>query len=140
MSLILTYDGELYKEPDNSYGEKTKIVKVIPKYDYKNFSHKNVTYRDKDENRFEIGDIVRLNTGEKLIFICETRRFAHLCSMDSIDEFNGTVRVPLDIIEKNGESLSGYFTTKLIYNIKEAFENDKHIAKEIKAKVKTLVM
>ncbi len=137
MSLILTYDGELYKEPDNSYGEKTKIVKVIPKYDSKNL---NVTYRDKDENRFEIGDIVRLNTGEKLIFICEARRFAHLCSMDSIDEFNGTVRVPLDRLEKNEGSLSGYFTTKLIYNIKEAFENDKHIAKEIKAKVKTLVM
>lgn len=137
MSLILTYDGELYKEPDNSYGEKTKIVKVIPKYDSKNL---NVTYRDKDENRFEIGDIVRLNTGEKLIFICEARRFAHLCSMDSIDEFKGTIRFPLDRLEKNEGSLSEYFTTKLIYNIKEAFENDKHIAKEIKAKVKTLVM
>jgi uncharacterized protein YqfB (UPF0267 family) len=140
MSLILTYDGELYKEPDNSYGEKTKIVKVIPKYDYKNFSHKNVTYRDKDENRFEIGDIVKLDTGEKLIFICEAKRFAHLCSMDSIDEFKGTIRFPLDRLEKNEGSLSEYFTTKLIYNIKEAFENDKHIAKEIKAKVKTLVM
>lgn len=137
MSLILTYDGELYKEPDNSYGEKTKIVKVIPKYDSKNL---NVTYRDKDENRFEIGDIVRLNTGEKLIFICEARRFAHLCSMDSIDEFKGTIRVPLDRLEKNEGSLSEYFTAKLIYNIKEALENDKHIAKEIKAKVKTLVM
>lgn len=137
MSLILTYDGELYKEPDNSYGEKTKIVKVIPKYDFKNL---NVTYRDKDENRFEIGDIVRLNTGEKLIFICEARRFAHLCSMDSIDEFKGTIRVPLDRLEKNEGSLSEYFTAKLIYNIKEALENDKHIAKEIKEKVKTLVM
>lgn len=137
MSLILTYDGELYKEPDNSYGEKTKIVKVIPKYDSKNL---NVTYRDKDENRFEIGDIVRLNTGEKLIFICEARRFAHLCSMDSIDEFKGTIRVPLDRLEKNEGSLSEYFTAKLIYNIKEALENDKHIAKEIKEKVKTLVM
>ena len=115
MSLILTYDGELYKEPDNSYGEKTKIVKVIPKYDSKNL---NVTYRDKDENRFEIGDIVRLNTGEKLIFICEARRFAHLCSMDSIDEFKGTIRVPLDRLEKNEGSLSEYFTAKLIYNIK----------------------
>mgnify|MGYP004483526633 FL=1 len=137
MSLILTYDGELYKEPDNSYGEKTKIVKVIPKYDSKNL---NVTYRDKDENRFEIGDIVRLNTGEKLIFICEARRFAHLCSMDSIDEFKGTIRIPLDRLEKNEGSLSEYFTAKLIYNIKEALENDKHIAKEIKEKVKTLVM
>lgn len=137
MSLILTYDGELYKEPDNSYGEKTKIVKVIPKYDSKNL---NVTYRDKDENRFEIGDIVKLNTGEKLIFICEARRFAHLCSMDSIDEFKGTIRVPLDRLEKNEGSLSEYFTAKLIYNIKEALENDKHIAKEIKEKVKTLVM
>ena len=137
MSLILTYDGELYKEPDNSYGEKTKIVKVISKYDFKNL---NVTYRDKDENRFEIGDIVRLNTGEKLIFICEARRFAHLCSMDSIDEFKGTIRVPLDRLEKNEGSLSEYFTAKLIYNIKEALENDKHIAKEIKEKVKTLVM
>lgn len=137
MSLILTYDGELYKEPDNSYGEKTKIVKVIPKYDFKNL---NVTYRDKDENRFEIGDIVKLNTGEKLIFICEARRFAHLCSMDLIDEFKGTIRVPLDRLEKNEGSLSEYFTAKLIYNIKEALENDKHIAKEIKEKVKTLVM
>lgn len=137
MSLILTYDGELYKEPDNSYGEKTKIVKVIPKYDSKNL---NVTYRDKDENKFEIGNIVRLNTGEKLIFICEARRFAHLCSMDSIDEFKGTIRVPLDRLEKNEGSLSEYFTAKLIYNIKEALENDKHIAKEIKEKVKTLVM
>lgn len=137
MSLILTYDGELYKEPDNSYGEKTKIVKVIPKYDFKNL---NVTYRDKDENRFEIGDIVKLNTGEKLIFICEARRFAHLCSMDSIDEFKGTIRVPLDRLERNEGSLSEYFTAKLIYNIKEALENDKHIAKEIKEKVKTLVM
>ena len=137
MSLILTYDGELYKEPDNSYGEKTKIVKVIPKYDFKNL---NVTYRDKDENRFEIGDIVKLNTGEKLIFICEARRFAHLCRMDSIDEFKGTIRVPLDRLEKNEGSLSEYFTAKLLYNIKEALENDKHIAKEIKEKVKTLVM
>ena len=137
MSLILTYDGELYKEPDNSYGEKTKIVKVIPKYDSKNL---NVTYRDKDENKFEIGNIVRLNTGEKLIFICEASRFAHLCSMDSIDEFKGTIRVPLDRLERNEGSLSEYFTAKLIYNIKEALENDKHIAKEIKEKVKTLVM
>lgn len=137
MSLILTYDGELYKEPDNSYGEKTKIVKVIPKYDFKNL---NVTYRDKDENRFEIGDIVKLNTGEKLIFICEARRFAHLCSMDSIDEFKGTIRVPLNRLEKKEGSLGEYFTAKLIYNIKEALENDKHIAKEIKEKVKTLVM
>ena len=137
MSLILTYDGELYKEPDNSYGEKTKIVKVIPKYDFKNL---NVTYRDKDENRFEIGDIVKLDTGEKLIFICEAKRFAHLCSMDSIDEFKGTIRFPLDRLEKNEGSLSEYFTAKLIYNIKEALENDKHIAKEIKEKVKTLVM
>lgn len=140
MSLILTYEGELYKEPDNSYGEKTKIVKVIPKYDYKNFSHKNVTYRDKDENKFEIGDIVKLDTGEKLIFICETKRFAHLCSFDAIDEFNGTVRVPLDIIEKNGEILSDFYAKKLICNIKEAQANKKHIAREIKAKIKTLVM
>lgn len=137
MSLILTYDGELYKEPDNSYGEKTKIVKVIPKYDFKNL---NVTYRDKDENKFEIGNIVRLNTGEKLIFICEARRFAHLCSMDSIDEFKGTIRVPLDRLEKNGEILSDFYVKKLICNIKEAQANKKHIAREIKAKVKTLVM
>lgn len=140
MSLILTYEDELYKEPDYVYKDENKVIKVIPKYDYKNFSHKNVTYRDKDENKFEIGDIASLNTGEKLIFICEARRFAHLCSMDSIDEFNGTIRVPLDRLEKKEGSLSEYFTAKLIYNIKEALENDKHISKEIKSKVKTLVM
>lgn len=128
MSLILTYEGELYKEPDNSYIKDD--IKIIPKYNYK----------DKDISEFKFGDIVKLDTGEKLIFICETRRFAHLCSMDSIDEFKGTIRFPLDRLEKNEGSLSEYFTTKLIYNIKEAFENDKHIAKEIKAKVKTLVM
>ena len=138
MSLILTYDGELYKEPDNSYGEKTEIVKVISKYDYKDLSCQKQTYKDEDE--FEIGDVVKLDDDEKLIFVCKTKRFAHLCSMDSIDEFKGTIRVPLDRLEKNEGSLSEYFTAELIYNIKEAFENDKHIAKEIKEKVKTLVM
>ena len=138
MSLILTYDGELYKEPDNSYGEKTKIVKVISKYDYKDLSCQKQTYKDEDE--FEIGDVVNLDDDEKLIFVCKTKGFAHLCSMDSIDEFKGTIRVPLDRLEKNDESLSEYFTAKLIYNIKEALENDKHIAKEIKSKIKTLVM
>lgn len=138
MGLILTYDDELYKEPDNSYGEKTKIVKIIPKYDCKDLSYQKPIYKDEDE--FEIGDIVKLDTGEKLIFVYKTKRFAHLCSMDSIDEFKGTIKVPLGRLEKNEGSLSEYFTAKLIYNIKEALENDKHIAKEIKEKVKTLVM
>ena len=128
MSLILTYEGELYKEPDNSYIKDD--IKIIPKYNYK----------DKDISEFKFGDIAKLDTDEKLIFICETKRVAHLCSMDSIDEFKGTIRVPLDRLEKNEGSLSEYFTAKLIYNIKEALENDKHIAKEIKEKVKTLVM
>lgn len=138
MGLILTYDDELYKEPDNSYGEKTKIVKIIPKYDCKDLSYQKPIYKDEDE--FEIGDIVKLDTGEKLIFVYKTKKFAHLCSMDSIDEFKGTIKVPLGRLEKNEGSLSEYFTAKLIYNIKEALENDKHIAKEIKEKVKTLVM
>ena len=128
MSLILTYEGELYKEPDNSYIKDD--IEIIPKYNYK----------DKDISEFKFGDIVKLDTDEKLIFICEAKRFAHLCSMDSIDEFKGTIRVPLDRLEKNEGSLSEYFTAKLIYNIKEALENDKHIAKEIKEKIKTLVM
>ena len=91
MSLILTYEGELYKEPDNSYIKDD--IEIIPKYNYK----------DKDISEFKFGDIVKLDTDEKLIFICEAKRFAHLCSFDAIDEFNGTVRVPLDIIEKNGK-------------------------------------
>ena len=128
MSLILTYEGELYKEPDNSYIKDD--IKIIPKYNYK----------DKDISEFKFGDIVKLDTDEKLIFICETKRFAHLCSFDAIDEFNGTVRVPLDIIEKNGEILSDFYAKKLICNIKEAQANQKHIAREIKAKIKTLVM
>lgn len=137
MGLILTYDDELYKEPDNSYGEKTKIVKIIPKYDCKDLSYQKPIYKDEDE--FEIGDIVKLDTGEKLIFVYKTKRFAHLCSMDSIDEFKGTIRVSLDRLEKNEGSLSEYFTAKLIYNIKEALENDKHIAKEIEEKIETLI-
>ena len=128
MSLILTYEGELYKEPDNSYIKDG--IKIIPKYNYK----------DKDISEFKFGDIVKLDTDEKLIFICEAKRFAHLCSFDAIDEFKGTVRVPLDIIEKNGEILSDFYAKKLICNIKEAQSNKKHIAREIKAKVKTLVM
>ena len=128
MSLILTYEGELYKEPDNSYIKDD--IKIIPKYNYK----------DKDISEFKFGDIVKLDTDEKLIFICESKRFAHLCSFDAIDEFKGTVRVPLDIIEKNGEILSDFYAKKLICNIKEAQSNKKHIAREIKAKVKTLVM
>lgn len=128
MSLILTYEGELYKEPDNSYIKDD--IKIIPKYNYK----------DKDISEFKFGDIVKLDTDEKLIFICEAKRFAHLCSFDAIDEFKGTVRVPLDIIEKNGEILSDFYAKKLICNIKEAQSNKKHIAREIKAKVKTLVM
>lgn len=128
MSLILTYEGELYKEPDNSYIKDD--IKIIPKYNYK----------DKDISEFKFGDIVKLDTDEKLIFICKTKRFAHLCSFDAIDEFKGTVRVPLDIIEKNGEILSDFYAKKLICNIKEAQSNKKHIAREIKAKVKTLVM
>lgn len=128
MSLILTYEGELYKEPDNSYIKDD--IEIIPKYNYK----------DKDISEFKFGDIVKLDTDEKLIFICEAKRFAHLCSFDAIDEFNGTVRVPLDIIEKNGEILSDFYAKKLICNIKEAQVNKKHIAREIKAKVKTLVM
>ena len=126
MSLILTYEGELYKEPDNSYIKDD--IKIIPKYNYKDISE------------FKFGDIVKLDTDEKLIFICETKRFAHLCSFDAIDEFNGTVRVPLDIIEKNGEILSDFYAKKLICNIKEAQANKKHIARDIKAKIKTLVM
>lgn len=128
MSLILTYEGELYKEPDNSYIKDD--IKIIPKYNYK----------DKDISEFKFGDIVKIDTDEKLIFICETKRFAHLCSFDAIDEFKGTIRVPLDIIEKNGEILSDFYAKKLICNIKEAQSNKKHIAREIKAKVKTLVM
>ena len=128
MSLILTYEGELYKEPDNSYIKDD--IKIIPKYNYK----------DKDIGEFKFGDIVKIDTDEKLIFICEAKRFAHLCSFDAIDEFKGTVRVPLDIIEKNGEILSDFYAKKLICNIKEAQVNKKHIAREIKAKVKTLVM
>ena len=128
MSLILTYEGELYKEPDNSYIKDD--IKIIPKYNYK----------DKDIGEFKFGDIVKIDTDEKLIFICEAKRFAHLCSFDAIDEFKGTVRVPLDIIEKNGEILSDFYAKKLICNIKEAQSNKKHIAREIKAKVKTLVM
>lgn len=127
MSLILTYEGELYKEPDNSYIKDD--IKIIPKYNYK----------DKDISEFKFGDIAKLDTDEKLIFICETKRVAHLCSMDSIDEFKGTIRVPLDRLEKNEGSLSEYFTAKLIYNIKEALENDKHIAKEIEEKIETLI-
>lgn len=130
MSLILTYEGELYKEPDNIYIKDG--IKIIPKYNYKD--------KDKDISEFKFGDIVKLDTDEKLIFICETKRFAHLCSFDAIDEFKGTVRVPLDIIEKNGEILSDFYAKKLICNIKEAQVNKKHIAREIKAKVKTLVM
>ena len=128
MSLILTYEGELYKEPDHSYIKDD--IKIIPKYNYK----------DKDISEFKFGDIVKIDTDEKLIFICEAKRFAHLCSFDAIDEFKGTVRVPLDIIEKNGEILSDFYAKKLICNIKEAQSNKKHIAREIKAKVKTLVM
>ena len=128
MSLILTYEGELYKEPDNSYIKDD--IKIIPKYNYK----------DKDISEFKFGDIVKIDTDEKLIFICEAKRFAHLCSFDAIDEFKGTVRVSLDIIEKNGEILSDFYAKKLICNIKEAQSNKKHIAREIKAKVKTLVM
>ena len=128
MSLILTYEGELYKEPDNSYIKDD--IKIIPKYNYK----------DKDISEFKFGDIVKIDTDEKLIFSCEAKRFAHLCSFDAIDEFKGTVRVPLDIIEKNGEILSDFYAKKLICNIKEAQSNKKHIAREIKAKVKTLVM
>ena len=75
MSLILTYEGELYKEPDNSYIKDD--IKIIPKYNYK----------DKDISEFKFGDIVKLDTDEKLIFICETKRFAHLCSMDSMEKF-----------------------------------------------------
>ena len=123
MSLILTYE-----EPDNSYIKDD--IKIIPKYNYK----------DKDISEFKFGDIVKIDTDEKLIFICEAKRFAHLCSFDAIDEFKGTVRVPLDIIEKNGEILSDFYAKKLICNIKEAQSNKKHIAREIKAKVKTLVM
>lgn len=128
MSLILTYEGELYKDPDNSYIKDD--IKIIPKYNYK----------DKDISEFKFGDIVKIDTDEKLIFICEAKRFAHLCSFDAIDEFKGTIRVPLDIIEKNGEILSDFYAKKLICNIKEAQSNKKHIAREIKAKVKTLVM
>lgn len=128
MSLILTYEGELYKEPDNSYIKDD--IKIIPKYNYK----------DKDISEFKFGDIVKIDTDEKLIFICKAKRFAHLCSFDAIDEFKGTVRVPLDIIEKNEEILSDFYAKKLICNIKEAQSNKKHIAREIKAKVKTLVM
>ena len=138
MSLILTYDGELYKEPDSSYGEKTKIVKVISKYDYKNLSYQKQTYKDEEE--FEIGDVVKLDDDEKLIFVCKTKRFAHLCSMDSINEFKGTIRVPLGRLKKSEEGLSKYFTTKLLLNIKDAFYDERCIPKEIKEKVKTLVM
>lgn len=137
MGLILTYDDELYKEPDNSYGEKTKIVRIIPKYDCKDLSYQKPIYKDEDE--FEIGDIVKLDTDEKLIFVYKNKRFAYLCSMDSIDEFKGTIKVPLGRLEKRKGSLSEYFTTKLLLNIKDAFYDNSCIAKEIEEKIETLI-
>lgn len=135
MSLILTYEDELYREPDSSYNDIVKIVKIIPKYDYK-----ALTYKDKDANGFEIGDIVKLNTGEKLIFVCNTKKFTHLCDFDAIDEFNGTRRiVSREIHEKTGR-LSDDLKVKLIGNIKEALEANEYISREIETKIKTLVM
>ena len=48
MSLILTYEGELYKEPDNSYIKDD--IKIIPKYNYK-----DINYLDKIDKLQSIG-------------------------------------------------------------------------------------
>lgn len=53
MSLILTYEDELYKEPDYVYKDENKVIKVIPKYD-KDVLENNITYKDFDleESKF----------------------------------------------------------------------------------------
>lgn len=52
MGLILTYDGELYKEPDGSYQDETKMVKMISKYD-------NIIYKDADDEKLKSDDMAK---------------------------------------------------------------------------------
>lgn len=52
MGLILTYDGELYKEPDESYGDETKMVKMISKYD-------NIIYKDAVDEKLKSDDMAK---------------------------------------------------------------------------------
>lgn len=52
MGLILTYDGELYKEPNESYGDETKMVKMISKYD-------NIIYKDADDEKLKSDDMAK---------------------------------------------------------------------------------
>ncbi len=52
MGLILTYDGELYKEPDESYQDETKMVKMISKYD-------NIIYKDADDEKLKSDDMAK---------------------------------------------------------------------------------
>ena len=140
MGLILTYDGELYMEPVGSYGEETKIVKIIPKYD--NPSNNNfVNYEDADcyNRNFVFGDIVQIKgTNEILIFVCKQKRFAYLCQLDSDAIFKGFKRLPLEkVLKKNGRLIKPR-KMSLLNNISEALEIDKYVPEEIKSEVYSL--
>ncbi len=141
MGLILTYDGELYMEPFGSYGEETKIIKIIPKYD-KPSNNNLVNYVDADcyNRNFVFGDIVQVRgTNEILIFVCKQKRFAYLCQLDSDVCFKGFKRLPLEkLLKKNGRLIKPR-KTKLLNNISEAREVDKYIPEEIKNAVYSLI-
>lgn len=141
MGLILTYEDELYMEPVGSYGEETKIVKIISKYEKPSYdSWVNFQDADCDNKHFDFGDVVQIRgTNETLVFVCKRKRFSYFCQLGSDTCFEGFKRLPSEKIFKKKGKLIKLKRIKLLDNISEALEIDKYIPKEIKDNIQTLV-
>jgi len=141
MGLILTYENELYMEPATSYGEETKIVKVISKYEKPNYdSWVNFQDADSDDRHFDFGDVVQIRgTNETLVFVCKRKRFSYFCLLDSDTRFGGFKRLPSEKVLKKIGRLISEKKTKLLDDISEALKIDKYIPEEIKDNIQTLV-
>ena len=139
MGLILTYEDELYREPEESYNGDMKIVKVISKYAKPNYSSM-IVYKDGDVKNLNVGDIVQVKgTNEELIFVCKSKKFAYLCSLDSDVNFKGFKRLTKSkLLKKTGE-LDKSRKLNLINKIMYALEIGKFIPEEIKETVQEMV-
>ena len=141
MGLILTYEDELYMEPATSYGEETKIVKVISKYEKPNYdSWVNFQDADSDDRHFDFGDVVQIRgTNETLVFVCKRKRFSYFCQIDSDVCFKGFKRLPSEKILKKKGRLIKSIRVDLLNNISESLNIGKYIPEEIKDNIQTLV-
>lgn len=139
MGIILSYEGELYRQPEESYNDEIKMIKVISKYEKPNYSSM-IVYKDGDFKDLKVGDIVQIKgTNEELIFVCKTKKFVYLCPLCSDVDFREVRRLPKSKLFKKIGELDALRKLNLINNIKWALENNKFIPKEVKETVQSMV-